>query len=160
MRCPFCSEPDTVVKDSRPAEDGSSIRRRRQCPSCSARFTTFERVQLRELTVEKTNGEHVPFEREKLKRSLQIALRKRPVNDEQIEKMVTSINRQLESSGEAVIPSGKIGEMVMEALGPVDQVGYVRYASVYKNFRETSDFNAFLDTVRNADDDDENEGKT
>lgn len=149
MRCPFCQAEDTQVKDSRPTEDGAAIRRRRQCPSCGARFTTFERVQLRELTVVKrSTGKREPFEREKLVRSLKIALNKRPVTLEQIEQMVNGIVRRLESMGESDIPSNVIGEMVMEALAAVDPVGYVRYASVYKDFTEAGDFERFLDDPR------------
>lgn len=149
MRCPFCQAEDTQVKDSRPTEDGAAIRRRRQCPSCGARFTTFERVQLRELTVVKrSTGKREPFEREKLVRSLKIALNKRPVTPEQIEQMVNGIVRRLESMGESEIASGAIGEMVMEALAAVDPVGYVRYASVYKDFTEAGDFERFLDDPR------------
>lgn len=151
MRCPFCGHQDTQVKDSRPSEDGASIRRRRHCDECTARFTTFERAQLRDLTVIKTNGDKAMFEREKLRRSLEIALRKRPVEEDQIERVVNSITRQLESSGETDIPTAKIGELVMVALAELDQVAYVRYASVYKDFREAADFNQFLDTLRTED---------
>ncbi len=148
MRCPFCGHDDTQVKDSRPTEDNSAIRRRRACPNCGARFTTFERVQLRELTVVKTNGQREPFDREKLLRSMRIALRKRPVDADRIDRVVNAIVRQLESSGETDIPSKQIGEMAMQALANVDQVGYVRYASVYRDFREASDFNQFLDMLK------------
>ncbi len=148
MRCPFCGHSDTQVKDSRPSEDGAAIRRRRHCDECTARFTTFERAQLRDLTVIKSNGDKAPFERDKLRRSLEIALRKRPVEEEQIDRVVNSITRQLESSGETDIATPKIGELVMLALAELDQVAYVRYASVYKDFREAADFNEFLDTLR------------
>ena len=148
MKCPFCGSPDTQVKDSRPSEDGASIRRRRQCDSCGARFTTFERVQLRELVVIKSDGEKESFERDKLFRSLQISLRKRPVEQDQIERTVNSIVRQLEAMGDSEIQTSKIGQLVMEALSKVDQVAYVRYASVYKDFREAQDFNEFLETLK------------
>lgn len=148
MRCPFCGNDDTQVKDSRPTEDNTAIRRRRFCPECSARFTTFERVQLRELTVSKKSGKRVPFDRDKLARSIQIALRKRPIEPERIERLVTGIVRRLESMGESEIPSDVIGEMVMDALGNVDQVAYVRFASVYKNFREAKDFENFVENIQ------------
>jgi len=144
MRCPFCGCEDTQVKDSRPTDDKGAIRRRRLCPNCAARFTTFERVQLRELTVVKKNGQREPFERDKLARSVQIALRKRPVEAERIERAINSIVRQLESSGETEIPSDMIGELVMETLATLDQVAYVRFASVYRNFREAKDFGEFI----------------
>jgi transcriptional repressor NrdR len=144
MRCPFCGHDDTQVKDSRPTEDNSAIRRRRQCPNCGARFTTFERVQLRELTVLKTNGQREPFDRDKLVRSISIACRKRPVDPERIERIVNGIVRRLESMGESEIPSALIGEMVMDALSTLDKVAYVRFASVYKNFREAKDFEQFV----------------
>ena len=144
MRCPFCAHDDSQVKDSRPTEDSTSIRRRRQCSSCGARFTTFERVQLRELTVLKSNGRREPFDRDKLLRSLQIALRKRPVEPERIERMVSGIVRRLENTGEAEIQSSAIGHHVMEALKTLDDVAYVRFASVYKNFREARDFEELL----------------
>jgi len=147
MRCPFCGSEDTQVKDSRPTEDGSSIRRRRFCPSCGSRFTTFERVQLRDLVVIKKNGQRAPFERDKLFRSLSIALRKRPILEERIDRIVSSITRRLESSGESDIPAQHIGELVMEALEGLDQVAYVRFASVYKNFREARDFEQFLGSL-------------
>ncbi|MBY0447081.1 MAG: transcriptional regulator NrdR [Hyphomonadaceae bacterium] len=148
MKCPFCSRDDTQVKDSRPAEDNSCIRRRRQCGACGGRFTTFERVQLRDLTVLKRSGRRTPFDRDKLLRSVSIALRKRPIEPEQIEQLVSGIVRRLESIGDSDIPSSAIGEMVMEALATVDPVGYVRYASVYKDFRETRDFEKFLEDPR------------
>jgi transcriptional repressor NrdR len=144
MHCPFCGHDDTQVKDSRPTDDGSAIRRRRFCGGCSQRFTTIERVQLRDLTVVKSDGRRVPFDRDKLARSVRIALRKRPVNDERIERIVNGIVRQLEASGESDIASKLIGEMVMETLKEVDAVAYVRFASVYRNFREAKDFEAFL----------------
>ena len=144
MRCPFCGFEDTQVKDSRPTDDRASIRRRRLCPNCAARFTTFERVQLRELTVVKKDGERQPFDRDKLARSLYTALRKRPVEAERIERVINSIVRQLESSGETDIPSDMIGELVMESLASLDQVAYVRFASVYRNFREAKDFGEFV----------------
>ena len=144
MRCPFCGHDDTQVKDSRPTEDGSAIRRRRFCTGCSQRFTTIERVQLRELTVVKSDNRRVPFDRDKLARSVRIALRKRPVQEERIERIVNGIVRQLEASGDADIPSQQIGELVMETLKEVDAVAYVRFASVYRNFREAKDFEAFL----------------
>ncbi len=144
MRCPFCGSEDTQVKDSRSAEDGSSIRRRRQCAACGGRFTTFERVQLRELVVVKNSGRKAAFDRDKLMRSVQIALRKRDVDPERVEQMVSGVIRRLEALGEAEIPSKTIGEFVMEGLAEVDDVAYVRYASVYKNFREAKDFEHFL----------------
>ena len=147
MRCPFCAHNDTQVKDSRPTEDNSAIRRRRYCPNCGARFTTFERVQLRELTVLKKGGQREPFDREKLLRSMTIALRKRPVEQDRIERVVNSIVRQLESSGESEIRSQTIGELVMDALAGLDQVAYVRFASVYRDFRETRDFEKFIDNI-------------
>ena len=147
MRCPFCGHDDTQVKDSRPAEDGAAIRRRRFCASCSQRFTTVERVQLRELYVVKTDGRRVPFDREKLNRSISIAVRKRPVDDERIERVVNGIVRQLEASGEVDIPSAQIGELVMDTLKEVDEVAYVRFASVYRDFREAKDFEAFLGSL-------------
>ena len=147
MRCPFCGFDDTQVKDSRPTEDRASIRRRRLCPNCAARFTTFERVQLRELTVVKKNGQREPFDREKLARSLYISLRKRPVESERVERVINSIVRQLESSGETDIPSDQIGTLIMESLATLDQVAYVRFASVYRNFREAKDFGEFIGRI-------------
>ncbi len=144
MRCPFCGSEDTQVKDSRPAEDNAAIRRRRSCPGCQSRFTTFERVQLRELTVLKTDGRRVPFDREKLARSIRIALRKRPVDEDRVERIVNGIQRKLETDAESEVTSRQIGEIVMEALRAVDQVAYVRFASVYRNFGEAKDFRAFL----------------
>ena len=144
MKCPFCGHAESQVKDSRPSEDGAAIRRRRMCPSCGGRFTTFERVQLRELTIVKRSGRRTPFDREKLMRSIGIALRKRPVDPDRVEKMVSGIVRQLESLGETEIPSHVVGEMLMKALKSLDEVAYVRYASVYRDFRETQDFARFL----------------
>ncbi len=144
MRCPFCGELESQVKDSRPSEDGSAIRRRRLCPACGGRFTTFERVQLRELTIVKRSGRRAPFDREKLVRSISIALRKRPVDTERVERMVSGIVRQLESLGETELASNVVGEMVMMSLKALDEVAYVRYASVYRDFRETQDFARFL----------------
>ena len=152
MRCPFCAHGDTQVKDSRPTEDNSAIRRRRLCVGCGARFTTFERVQLRELMVLKKTGRRVPFDRDKLERSIDIALRKRPVEPERIERMINGMVRQLESSGESEIKSETVGQMVMEALLNLDQVAYVRFASVYRNFREARDFEDFVGSL-SADDD-------
>lgn len=147
MRCPYCGAPDTQVKDSRPAEEGAVIRRRRVCPDCGGRFTTFERVQLRELYVIKRSGRRVPFDRDKLMRSVEIALRKRPVDPERVERMVSGIVRRLESGGEADIPVETIGLMVMEALRSLDEVAYVRFASVYKDFREVADFNTIVEEL-------------
>jgi transcriptional repressor NrdR len=144
MRCPFCGNEDTQVKDSRPTEDHAAIRRRRQCANCGARFTTFERVQLRELTVLKSNNRREPFDRDKLLRSMTIALQKRPVDPERIERIVNGIQRRLESSGESELPSKLIGELVMDALAGLDKVAYVRFASVYRNFREARDFEEFV----------------
>ena len=147
MRCPFCGNDDTQVKDSRPTEDNNAIRRRRQCVNCGARFTTFERVQLRELTVVKKSGARATFDREKPLRSISIALRKRPVEPERIERIVNGIQRRLESRGETDIQSSVIGEMVMDALAGLDQVAYVRFASVYRNFREAKDFENFVERL-------------
>ena len=144
MRCPYCGRDDTQVKDSRPAEEGAAIRRRRSCPGCQSRFTTFERVQLRELTVLKTDGRRVPFDRDKLSRSIRIALRKRPVDEDRVERIVNGIQRRLETEADAEVTSRQIGEIVMESLRAVDQVAYVRFASVYRNFGEAKDFRAFL----------------
>lgn len=144
MRCPFCQHDDTQVKDSRPTEDNAAIRRRRVCPACGARFTTFERVQLRDLIVIKKSGRRLPFDRDKLMRSIQHAIRKRPVEPERVERMVNGIVRRLESSGETEIPSSTIGELVMQGLANLDTVAYVRFASVYKNFREAKDFEELL----------------
>jgi transcriptional repressor NrdR len=144
MRCPFCGNDDTQVKDSRPTEDSSAIRRRRYCPACGSRFTTFERVQLRELVVVKKNGQKEQFDRDKLHRSIAIAVRKRPVDSERVERIVNGIVRRLESLGESEIPSTVVGEMVMDALASLDPVAYVRFASVYRNFREAKDFEDFV----------------
>ena len=144
MRCPFCGHNDTQVKDSRPTEDNSAIRRRRFCPNCGARFTTFERVQLRELTVMKRTGQREPFDREKLARSMRVALRKRPVEPDRLEQVVNSVVRRLESMGETEIKVETIGSLVMEALHSLDKVAYVRFASVYRNFREAKDFEEFI----------------
>ncbi len=145
MRCPFCNSEDTQVKDSRQAEDGSAVRRRRLCGSCGGRFTTFERVQLRELTVVKKTGRRVAFDRDKLARSVMIALQKRPVEPERVEQMISGVVRQLESAGNSDITSDQIGELVMEGLSRLDKVAYVRYASVYRDFRATEDFEAFIE---------------
>ena len=147
MRCPYCGSADTQVKDSRPAEDNSCIRRRRVCQVCGGRFTTFERVQLRELVVIKKSGRRAPFDRDKLMRSLQIALRKRPVDPERVELMVNGVVRQLESSGDAEVESSRIGELVIEGLRSLDPVAFVRFASVYRDFREARDFNALVDEL-------------
>jgi len=151
MRCPFCGHAESQVKDSRPAEEGASIRRRRLCPQCGSRFTTFERVQLRELTILKRSGRRTPFDREKLVRSISVAMRKRPVDPERVERMVSTIVRQLENMGETELPSQVVGEMVMKALKGLDEVAYVRYASVYRDFKETEDFAKFLDVEGLAD---------
>jgi len=144
LRCPFCGDAESQVKDSRPTEDGAAIRRRRSCPQCGGRFTTFERVQLRELTILKRSGRRAPFDREKLVRSITVATRKRPVDPERIERMVSGIVRRLESLGETELASHVVGEMVMKALKALDEVAYVRYASVYRDFRQTEDFARFL----------------
>ena len=140
MRCPFCSHEDSQVKDSRPTDDGAAIRRRRQCEGCGARFTTFERIQLRELTVVKSENRREPFDRSKLERSISTACRKRPVEPERIERLVSGIQRQLETSGESEIPAARVGEMVMDGLQTLDPVAYIRFASVYKDFAEAKDF--------------------
>ena len=150
MRCPFCAHEDSQVKDSRPTEDGAAIRRRRQCEGCGARFTTFERVQLRELNVVKSGNRREPFDRTKLERSISIACRKRPVAPERVEKLVSSIQRQVETSGESEIDSARIGEMVMHGLKALDPVAYIRFASVYKDFREARDFEEFAGSVSEA----------
>jgi transcriptional repressor NrdR len=147
MKCPFCGNEDTQVKDSRSTEDNSAIRRRRFCSACGARFTTFERIQLRELTVVKKSGKKVPFDRDKLERSVQIALRKRPVEFERVDRMISGIVRRVESLGEAEIASDVVGEIVMEGLQSIDPVAYVRFASVYKNFREAKDFEEFIGVI-------------
>ena len=144
MRCPFCGNDESQVKDSRPSEDGAAIRRRRLCPQCGGRFTTFERVQLRELVIVKRSGRRSPFDRDKLMRSVMIALRKRPVDQDRIEQMVSRIVRQLESMGETELASSTVGGLVMAGLKELDDVAYVRYASVYRDFRETGDFARFL----------------
>jgi transcriptional repressor NrdR len=144
MRCPFCGNEESQVKDSRPSEDGAAIRRRRFCPKCEGRFTTFERVQLRELVIVKRSGRRTPFDRDKLARSIAIATRKRPIDPERVEQMVSKIVRQLESMGETELPSSTVGGLVMQGLKELDDVAYVRYASVYKDFRETGDFADFL----------------
>ena len=146
MRCPFCGHNDTQVKDSRPSDDHAAIRRRRYCPACDSRFTTFERVQLRELTVLKSDGERRPFERDKIARSMSIALRKRPVESELMDHAINRIVQKLEGSGESEVPTQTIGRMVMDELKAIDKVAYVRYASVYRDFREAKDFEAFVET--------------
>jgi transcriptional repressor NrdR len=150
LRCPFCSHENSQVKDSRPSEDGTSIRRRRQCEDCGARFTTFERVQLRELTVVKSGSRREPFDRGKLERSIAIACRKRPVPQERIDRLVSSIQRQVETTGESEIGSERIGGMVMDGLKALDPVAYIRFASVYKDFREARDFEEFAGAVTEA----------
>jgi transcriptional repressor NrdR len=150
MRCPFCGHEDSQVKDSRPTDDNAAIRRRRQCEDCGARFTTFERIQLRELTVVKSEGRKEAFEREKLDRSVAIACRKRPIEQARIDRLVTGIQRQLETLGESEVPASRIGEMVMEGLKGLDSVAYIRFASVYKDFAEAKDFEEFAGTVKEA----------
>lgn len=150
MRCPFCAHSDTQVKDSRPAEDSAAIRRRRQCDQCGARFTTFERVQLREVTVVKSDGKRQPFDRGKLERSLTLACRKRGVAPERIDQLVSGIQRQAETAGEPEIPSERIGELVMEGLRQLDPVAYIRFASVYRDFSEARDFEEFASSVQDA----------
>ncbi|HEY0314769.1 MAG TPA: transcriptional regulator NrdR [Sphingomonas sp.] len=147
MRCPFCGHEDSQVKDSRPSEDGASIRRRRQCEGCGGRFTTFERVQLREVMVAKSSGKREPFERVKLERSIEVACRKRPITGEQIDRLVSGIQRQLETSGETEVTATQIGGLVMEGLKGLDPVAYIRFASVYKDFTEARDFEEFAGTV-------------
>lgn len=147
MRCPFCGHPDSQVKDSRPADDGAAIRRRRQCEGCDARFSTFERVVLRELTVVKKDGVRQPFDRQKLERAIATAARKRPIGPEQIERLVSRIQRQFETSGDSEVPAVKIGEAVMDGLKRLDSVAYIRFASVYKDFREAKDFEDFAGSV-------------
>jgi transcriptional repressor NrdR len=147
LRCPFCSNEDSQVKDSRPTEDGAAIRRRRQCEACAARFTTFERIQLRDLTVVKSGDRREPFERDKLVRSVSTAARKRPITAAQVERLVSGIQRQLETQGDSEIPSQRIGELVMEGLKGLDSVAYIRFASVYKDFREARDFEEFAGNV-------------
>ncbi len=153
MRCPYCGNEDTQVRDSRPTEDNAAIRRRRFCTACGQRFTTFERVQLRELIIVKRSGRRVPFDRDKLMRSVQVALRKRPVEVDRVERMVTGIVRRLESMGESEIRSDYLGELIMEGLLSLDKVAYVRFASVYKNFREAKDFETLIGTLSEQDGD-------
>ena len=150
MRCPFCAHDDTQVKDSRPTEDNASIRRRRQCSSCGARFTTFERVQLREVVVVKSGDRREPFERSKLEHSVSLACRKRNITQERIDQLISGIQRQVETSGEAEVPSAHIGELVMEGLRQIDSVAYIRFASVYRDFSEARDFEEFAHTVQQA----------
>ena len=150
MRCPFCGHDDSQVKDSRPTEDGAAIRRRRQCEGCAARFTTFERIQLRELTVIKSEDKREPFDREKLLRSVAIAARKRPIEPVRLEKLVSGIQRRLETSGDSEVSAKRIGEMVMEGLKSLDSVAYIRFASVYRDFSEARDFEAFAGAVQEA----------
>ena len=150
MRCPFCGHDDSQVKDSRPTDDGAAIRRRRQCEGCAARFTTFERIQLRELTVVKSEGRKEPFERDKLMRSVSIAARKRPIEPARVEKLVTGIQRRLETLGEGEVTSARIGELVMDGLKALDTVAYIRFASVYRDFSEAADFQAFAGEVSEA----------
>lgn len=148
MRCPFCGSVETQVKDSRPAEDHVAIRRRRYCPACGGRFTTYERVQLRDLIVVKKNGKREEFDRDKMERSIRIALRKRPIEADRVDQMISGIVRRLESLGDTDIPSDKIGAIVMETLARIDTVAYVRFASVYKNFQEANDFEDFVAELR------------
>ena len=151
MRCPFCGNVDTQVKDSRPAEDHVSIRRRRFCPACGGRFTTYERVQLRDLVVIKSSGKREDFDRDKLERAIRIAMQKRPIDPERIDQMISGIVRRLESLGETDIPSKQIGDIVMESLARIDTVAYVRFASVYKNFQAADDFDRFVSELRPGD---------
>jgi transcriptional repressor NrdR len=160
MRCPYCGSLDTQVKDSRPTDDASSIRRRRICPDCGGRFTTFERVQLRELFVVKRSGRRVPFDRDKLQRSVEVALRKRPVDPERVERMINGIVRQLESLGDGEVTSESVGELVMEGLKGLDDVAYVRFASVYKDFREARDFGEIIGQLAGDEPDGEGNGKS
>jgi len=148
LKCPFCSHDDSQVKDSRPTEDGAAIRRRRQCEGCGARFTTFERIQLRELTIVKGDGRREPFAREKLDRSIAIACRKRPIEPIRVERLVSAIQRQIETSGESEIAAKRVGEMVMDGLKALDSVAYIRFASVYKDFAEAKDFEDFAGNVK------------
>jgi len=150
LRCPFCAHDDSQVKDSRPTEDNTSIRRRRQCDSCGGRFTTFERVQLREVTVIKSEGKREPFERGKIEQSVALACRKRGIDQERIDQLVSGIQRQVETAGETEIPSSRIGEMVMEGLRQLDSVAYIRFASVYRDFSEARDFEEFASSVRDV----------
>ena len=151
MRCPFCSHDDSQVKDSRPSEDGTSIRRRRQCEGCGGRFTTFERIQLREVTVVKSGGSREPFDRGKLERSVAIACRKRPIEPVRLDKLVSGIQRQIETTGENEVDAAHIGELVMDGLKGLDPVAYIRFASVYKDFTEAKDFEAFAGSVNEVD---------
>lgn len=150
MRCPFCANDDTQVKDSRPTEDSTSIRRRRQCSSCGARFTTFERVQLREVTIVKSGDRREPFDRSKIENSVSLACRKRAVSQERIDQLISGIQRQVETAGEPEVASARIGEMVMEGLKQIDSVAYIRFASVYRDFSEARDFEEFASTVQEA----------
>ena len=150
MRCPFCAHDDTQVKDSRPTEDNAAIRRRRQCSSCGARFTTFERVQLREVVVVKSGDRREPFDRSKLEQSISLATRKRSIDQERLDQLISGIQRQVETSGEAEVPSSHIGELVMEGLRQIDSVAYIRFASVYRDFSEARDFEEFASTVQQA----------
>jgi len=150
MRCPFCAHDDSQVKDSRPTEDNTAIRRRRQCEGCGARFTTFERVQLREVAVIKSGGKHEPFDRAKIEQSVALACRKRNIEQERIDQLVSGIQRQVETAGETEIPSSRIGEMVMEGLRHLDSVAYIRFASVYRDFSEARDFEEFASSVRDV----------
>ena len=150
MRCPFCAHDDSQVKDSRPTEDNSAIRRRRQCESCGGRFTTFERVQLREIAVVKSEGKREPFDRAKVEKSVALACRKRGIEQERIDQLVSGIQRQVETAGESEIPSSRIGEMVMEGLRQIDSVAYIRFASVYRDFSEARDFEEFASSVRDV----------
>jgi transcriptional repressor NrdR len=150
LRCPFCAHEDSQVKDSRPTDDGAAIRRRRQCEGCGARFTTFERIQLREMNVAKSDGRREPFDRSKLERSIAVACRKRPVDPARIERLATAIQRQIETSGDNEIAASAVGEMVMDGLKALDSVAYIRFASVYKDFREAKDFEDFAGAVSEA----------
>jgi len=150
MRCPFCGHPDSQVKDSRPAEDGAAIRRRRQCEACDARFSTFERVQLRDLSVVKKGGEREPFDRTKLERAITTAARKRPIAADEIDRLVSRIQRKLETSGDSEVTATRIGEAAMDELRQLDSVAYIRFASVYRDFREAKDFEEFAGTVQEA----------
>jgi transcriptional repressor NrdR len=150
MRCPFCAHEDSQVKDSRPTDDGAAIRRRRQCEGCGARFTTFERIQLREINVVKSDGRREPFDRSKLERSITVAGRKRPVDPARIDRLATAIQRQIETSGDSELPASSVGEMVMDGLKALDSVAYIRFASVYKDFREAKDFEDFAGAVSEA----------
>ncbi|MXO58784.1 transcriptional repressor NrdR [Altererythrobacter salegens] len=150
MRCPFCAHDDSQVKDSRPTEDNTAIRRRRQCESCGGRFTTFERVQLREVTVVKAGGKREPFDRGKIEQSVALACRKRGVEQERIDQLVSGIQRQVETMGDAEIPSARVGEMVMDGLRQLDSVAYIRFASVYRDFGEARDFEEFASSVRDV----------